>query len=621
MSVTETETAGKPAEWAAPPGPPGPGDRNLTDALYRHEAWDPDLPLLAVADTAAGGGWRDLTAGEVARSVRDLATGLVAAGIRPGDRVGLLSRTRVEWTLCDYAIWSAGAVTVPIYETSSAEQIEWILSDSGARAVFCERSSHLAVVTGLRSRLPELTHTWCFDAGGLDALASGATDESRAEVERRRAAVTGDDIASIVYTSGTTGRPKGCVISHDNCLAELYAATPQLAALFGRHGSTLLFLPLAHIFGRAVQIASIATGTRLAYCPDPTDLVADLRSFRPTFVLAVPRIFEKVYDSARAQAHRAQPGPLGRVIGPAGAALFDDAEAVAVAWSQASQAGRVPVALAARHALYDRLVYARLRAALGGRVRWAVSGGGPLGSRLGHFFRGAGVTVLEAYGLTETVGGATVNTPSAFRVGTVGRPVPGTSLRIADDGEVLVRGANVFRGYWHDEASSAASFEDGWLRTGDIGEVDSDGYLSITGRKKELIVTAAGKNVAPAILEDRLRAARLVSQCMVVGDRRPFVAALVTVDEEAWADWAAAHGIDGRVADHVDDDRLRMEIQEAVDSANAAVSRAESIREFTILGQDFSEQSGELTPTLKLKRSVVAANRAEEIEALYSRRR
>jgi long-chain acyl-CoA synthetase len=555
----------------------------------------------------------------VTAQVRAIAGGLLAAGIAPGDRVAIMSRSRIEWTLCDYAILSIGAVTVPIYETSSAEQIGWILLDSGAKAVFCESPQISATIAGLRESadgLPDLDNLWCFEDGGVAQLTAAGRDVAPERIEDRRHAVRKGDLATIVYTSGTTGRPKGCMLTHANCLDNLAAVLPDLGGQLHPLASTLLFLPMAHIFGRAIQIGCIATRTRLGYCPDVRDLVPDLQSFRPTFVLAVPRVFEKVFNTAKTQAHQPSRGRRGRLGAAAKARLFDDAERTAIAFSEARADGPVPVALRSRHALFDRLVYTKLRAALGGRVTHVVSAGGPLGARLGHFFDGVGITVLEAYGLTETIA-ATFNWPHALRIGTVGRPVPGTAVRIAEDGEILLRGPNIFRGYWHNDAATAETMDGDWFKTGDLGHVDADGYLTITGRKKDLLVTSAGKNVAPAVLEDRLRAHRLVSHCLVVGDAKPFIACVVTIDAEAWPDWAAEHAKVGPPSDHLDDAHLRAEIQQAVDHANEAVSHAESIRKFLILPDDFTEASGEMTPTLKLRRNVVGVKRAEAIESLY----
>jgi long-chain acyl-CoA synthetase len=421
--------------------------------------------------------------------------------------------------------------------------------------------------------------------------------------------VRADDLATIVYTSGTTGRPKGCMLTHRNLLADVKAANKALTPVYDEQGSTLLFLPLAHVFGRVIEIGSVLQRSKLGHTADVRRLPADLQAFRPTFLLAVPRVFEKVYNTARQTAYAA-----GRKR------VFDAAEATAIAYSRALQDGRVPPALRLRHALFDRLVYGRIRGALGGRCTAAISGGAALGERLGHFFRGAGITVYEGYGLTETSAGATVNLQEAIRVGSVGRPVPGVSVRIAADGEILLRGPNVFGGYWQNRDATDEVFADGWFCTGDLGSLDDDGYLHVTGRKKELIVTANGKNVSPVLLEDRLRAHALVGQCMVVGDQQPFVGALVTVDEEAWPAWLAAHGraAGTTVAALRDDPELRASIQEAVDDANQAVSRAESIREFRVLPADFTVAGGELTPSLKVRRSEVLKRYADQVAAIYT---
>lgn len=609
-----------PAQTEADPAwaPPARQVR-ITDGLFAHLPGLADAPLLA---SIGPDGWHDLTVGEVAGRVRALAAGLVKSGVAPGDRVAILSRTRVEWTLCDYAVGTAGAVVVPIYETSSAEQVEWILGDSGAVAAFCESPKHAAVIASVRDRLPALAHVWCFAEGDLSRLEEAGSDVDPAEVEARRTAVGSDDLATIVYTSGTTGRPKGCELTHGNAVAELEAIVPKVPQLFSPGQSTLLFLPLAHIFGRCIEIAAISTRTRLGYCPDTRDLVEHLQSFRPTFMLAVPRVFEKIYNSAKTAAHAPGTGTAGRFGSALRGRIFDDAVAAAVAWSVAADGpggvGAVPLHREARRAFFDQLVYRKLREAMGGRVAYAVSAGGPLGARLGHFFAGIGVRVLEAYGLTETLGAVTFNWPETPRIGTVGQPIPGVELRIADDGEIVVRGPNVFVGYWRNkEATSEVVDADGWFHTGDIGQLDADSYLTITGRKKEILITAAGKNVVPALLEDTIRAHRLVSQAMVVGEGRPFIAALITIDPEAWPDWAAEHGKLGPLRDHLDDAELHAELQQAVDEANQHVSRAESIRKFVVLADDFTEESGELTPTLKVKRAVVNARRAADVDGIY----
>jgi long-chain acyl-CoA synthetase len=578
--------------------------------------------LLANADEAGEGiamrrrtatGWEDITWSQFLAAVRALAKGLVARGISPGDRVTLMSKTRYEWTLADYAIWFAGAITVPIYETSSTEQIAWILADSDAVALIAESDQHAATASELRDQAPALREIWTIDGGGLDALAAAGAEVSDEELETRRGSLNGASLATIIYTSGTTGRPKGCELTHGNFVFDVASTTTSLERLFDGDGaSTLLFLPLAHVFARVIQVGCVASRVTLGHTADITNLLPDLAAFRPSFVLAVPRIFEKVFNGAHTKAHSESP-IKGRI--------FDQAEKVAISFSQGLQAGRIPPLIKAQHALFDKLVYVKIRELLGGQVTYAVSGGGPLGARLGHFFRGVGITVLEGYGLTESTAGATINLPHAIRVGTVGRPVAGSTIKIADDGEILLAGGHVFRGYWKNETATKESIDqDGFLRTGDIGELDADGYLSITGRKKELIVTAGGKNVAPAVLEDRLRSNPLVSQCMVVGDAKPFVACLITIDADALPFWLKSHGKpeNRAVAELVDDPDLRVDVQEAVDEANKAVSHAEAIKKFAILPCDFTEVGGQLTPSLKLKRSVVMKEFAAEVEALYS---
>ncbi len=573
----------------------------LTDDVLERLAADPDAVALA---RRGPDGWTDVTIGAFHAEVVEVAKGLRAAGVRPGDRVALLSRTRYEWTLVDYAIWWAGAVTVPIYETSSVEQVAWILADSGAVAAVVESAQHLGRVDEARAQAPALQHVWTIDEGGLEEVRTGGSGVDDAALEEARATLTSDSVATLIYTSGTTGRPKGCCLTHGNFRAELGGALEQLPELFGREGaSTLLFLPLAHVFARIIQVGAIRSGTRLGHTADVKDLVADLGEYRPTFVLAVPRVFEKVFNSASTKAYADGKGPV-----------FDRAVATAIAYSRAQDATtrrgrpkRVGVALRARHALFDRLVYGRLREALGGRAEWAISGGAPLGDRLAHFYRGIGVTVLEGYGLTETTAALSVNTPDDQRIGTVGRPFPGTEVRVGDDGELLFRGPQVFSGYWQDEEASKAALDpEGWFATGDLGDVDDDGYVRITGRKKEIIVTAGGKNVAPAVLEDRVRAHPYVSQCLVVGDGKPFIAALVTIDREGWTG-------------SLEDPELESAVQQAVDDANSLVSQAESIRKFVILEDDWTEENGFLTPSFKVKRTAVLRDLHDTVEALFSR--
>jgi long-chain acyl-CoA synthetase len=588
---------------------PTPDLRNLADLVFGNADRQPDEICF---DRKVDGSWQPVSCKDFAEQVRALAAGLIAAGVQKGDRVGLLSATRYEWTLTDFAIWTTGAVTVPIYETSAPDQLSWILSDSGATALFLENDQQRAHFDEVRDELPEVRHVWQFESNDVEQLVAAGRDVPAGTIDERRGAVTGDELATIIYTSGTTGRPKGCELTHDNFLFDAAATASGLDELFGADQSTLLFLPLAHVFARIIQVGCVMHRARLGHTADIRNLVPDLQAFRPTFILSVPRVFEKVHNQAKQKAHADGKG-----------AIFDRAEAVAIAYSEALDRGGPGVLLKAQHALFDRLVYGKLRAALGGRVHHAVSGGAPLGLRLAHFFRGIGVPVLEGYGLTETTAGATVNRPDAMKLGTVGRPAPGVTVRIADDGEVLLKGANIFRGYWHNEQATADTLEsDGWFHTGDLGELDEDGFLRITGRKKDIIVTAGGKNVAPAVLEDELRGHRLVSQCMVVGDNRPFIGCLVTIDPEALEPWKREHGKpeDAGIADLVGDEDLRAEIQQAVDRANRTVSKAESIRAFRILPVDFTEEEGQLTPTLKVKRNVVAKEFAEDIDALYASR-
>lgn len=584
-----------------------PTTGNLTDDVVANARDHADT---AVFSRATSDGWVDVTAAQFHAEVCAAAKGLIAAGVEPGDRVALLSKTRYEWTLLDYAIWFAGAVTVPIYETSSAEQIGWILQDSGARAVVAEGPDHLARIREARrvGDLSELQHVWSIQDNAVDVLGRLGSDISDKVLEERRTSATPLDLATLIYTSGTTGKPKGCMITHGNFMFELGVAVDELHELFDADdSSTLLFLPLAHVFARIIQVGAVKSRTRLGHSADIKNLVADLGEFKPSFILAVPRVFEKVFNTA---SQRATADGRGRI--------FDRAADTAIAYSRALDGKRVPVRLRAQHALFDRLVYGKLRQALGGSCEHAVSGGAPLGDRLGHFYRGIGLTVLEGYGLTETTAALCVNLPDAQKIGTVGRPIPGTSVRVADDGELLFRGGQVFAGYWGNETATAEALDrNGWFHTGDVGEVDDEGFVRITGRKKEIIVTAGGKNVAPAVLEDRLRAHALVDQCLVVGDGQPFIGALVTIDRETFPAWAEQHGKGDDLSRLVDDPDLVAAVQEAVDEANKAVSKAEAIRKFTILPGEWTEEGGQLTPSLKLKRRVVMRESREAIEALY----
>ncbi len=583
-----------------------PATGNLTDDVVRNAREAADE---AVFSRRTDSGWADVTAAQFLAEVSAVAKGLIAAGIETGDRVALISKTRYEWTLFDYAIWFAGAVTVPVYETSSAEQVEWILRDSAARAVVAEGPDHLARITEVRTGLDQLNHVWTITDNAVDVLTSLGEDISDEELEKRRTTATPLDLATLVYTSGTTGRPKGCMLTHGNFMFELGVAIDELGELFETDdASTLLFLPLAHVFARIVQIGCVKSRAKLGHSADIKNLVADLQEFQPTFVLAVPRVFEKVFNTA---SQRATADGRGKI--------FDRAAETAIAYSKGLDKGRPSLAVRGQHAVFDRLVYGKLRNALGGSCTYAISGGAPLGERLGHFYRGIGLTVLEGYGLTETTAAVTVNLPEAHKVGTVGRPIPGTSVRVADDGELLFRGGQVFAGYWGNEDATAEVLEsDGWFHSGDVGEVDDEGFVRITGRKKEILVTAGGKNVAPAVLEDRIRAHALVSQCMVVGDNQPFIAALVTIDPEAFPAWAEAHGKTGKIADLTEDPDLRAEVEAAIEDANSAVSKAEAIRKFAILPEDWTEEGGQLTPSLKLKRQVVMRESRDDIEALYN---
>ncbi|GGK69380.1 AMP-dependent synthetase/ligase [Ornithinimicrobium pekingense] len=590
-----------------PPLISSPSATSISDYVVGWAEREPGRVLVG-RQGADGSGWEDVTAGQLRTDVDALAKGLIAAGIEVRDRVCIMCRTRYEWLLADLALWSIGAVPVPVYETSSRDQVSWIGRDSAAVAMIVEDSSMMATVAAVRDELPQLRDLWCVEAGGLDELVAAGREVPDAEVERRRAGVGRDDLATIIYTSGTTGSPKGCELTHDNFMALSENAAERLSVVVRAEGaSTLLFLPLAHVFARFIQVVCLHAGARIGHTPDPRTVLADLEAFRPTFLLSVPRVFEKIYNSAE---QKAENGGRGRV--------FRWAARVAQDWSRALDDGGPGVLLRSQHLVADRLVFGKLRAAMGGRVAYAISGGAALGERLGHFYRGIGLVVLEGYGLTETTAPATVNTPDMIRIGTVGRPLPGVGVRVAEDGEILISGVNVFRGYHGNPEATAEALQEGWFATGDLGELDQDGFLRVTGRKKELLVTAGGKNVSPGPLEDRLRAFPLISQCMVVGDGRPFVGALVTLDEEMLPVWAEANGLDGISMEQArTHDLVRAEVQKAVDEANTSVSRAESIRKFVILPEDFTTDNGLLTPSMKLKRGRITDLLQEEIEALY----
>ena len=580
---------------------------NLTNLIAERAWFEPERITMS---RPLGEGWQPVTAREVDEEIRATAKGLIAAGVQIGDRVAIMARTRYEWTILDFATWFAGAVVVPIYDTSSAEQIDWILNDSHSVGIIVETPALRDLV---QTVLPSHTrHVWTMTDDVLAILREAGKHIGDDEIDRRRNALVPSSLATLIYTSGTTGKPKGVQLTHANFLAECGNVVQGASELFLKPGgSTLLFLPVAHVFGRMVEIGSIAAGLHMAHCSDPAGrLPMDLASFKPTFVLAVPRIFEKIYNGAEARAEAAGKGKI-----------FKKAADVAIAYSEAlDRKGMSPI-LKIKHALFDKLVYSKIRAGMGGQVEAAISGGAPLGVRLGHFYRGAGVTILEGYGLTETTAGATLNLYGAHRVGSVGRPIPGTSVKIAEDGEVLIRGPIVMQGYWQNDAANSEVFDgERWFKTGDLGKLDDEGFLYIVGRKKELIVTAGGKNVAPAVLEDRLRAHPLVSQCMVVGDNQPFIAALVTIDPDALKAWVTNNKKDGAsMNDLVNDPDLIAVVQTAVDDANKAVSKAESIRKFTILPNDFTIAGGHLTAKLSVKRHVVAKEFAKEIDALFTK--
>ena len=583
---------------------------NIVSSVYSHEREDPDHVIF---QRLVDGAWRDVTAAEAASQIRSAALGLIAEGVKPGDRVALLSATRYEWPILDFAILSVGALTVPIYETSSAEQVRWVLADSGAVLAFAETDAHADTIEQLKGELPELRKVLRIDGSGpsaLDALAEAAKSVDAAELDARLAAIKATDPATLIYTSGTTGRPKGCQLTHSNLVYEIRGAKASFPTLLDKGERLLVFLPLAHVLARAITIAAFANKVTSGFTSDIKNLVPMFGVFKPTLVVSVPRVFEKVYNTAEQNARNDGKGRI-----------FEIAVNTAIEWSQAQDDGGPGLLLRAKHAVFDRLVYGKLRAALGGNCHAAISGGAPLGARLGHFYHGVGLTIYEGYGLTETSAAITVNQINALKVGSVGKLLAGNSMRLGDDDELLVRGGVVFAGYWHNEEETKAVFSDGWFHTGDLGAIDDNGFLTIVGRKKEIIVTAGGKNVAPAILEDRLRAHPLISQAMCVGDAKPFIAALITIDPEAFPGWKQRNGkrADASVADLADDPDLVAEIDLAIKEANQAVSKAEAIRKFRILPVDFTEDTGELTPTLKVKRKVVAEKFATDIEALYDK--
>lgn len=586
-----------------------PVQGNLSDHIEENAKLYPSAPVLSIRN---GSTWSDMTALEFQLTVRAIAKGLIAQGIAPGQSVAIFSRTREQWTLADYAIWYAGAISVPIYETSSAEQVQWIMEDAHVVATFFEANRTTYPYKEIADSVGHMTRSYIFSEDCFNDLIQAGQDISDEQLETRRKIATPSDVATIIYTSGTTGKPKGCMLTHSNLMSEadnLIAGIPDVFNVAG--SSTLLFLPLAHVFGRMIQVAMIRARVTIGHCPNPAALLNDLSSFSPTFLLAVPRVFEKVFNTAQAKAHKAS---------KAKGKIFDYATKTAIAYSQALDTGQISTSLKISHRICDALVYSKLRTAMGGRVTHAISGGASLGARLGHYYRGLGLIVLEGYGLTETTAGSTLNVPGAIKIGSVGRPVFGTEVQIASDGEIQLRGPHIFKGYWKNpEATAEVLAQDGWFASGDTGRIDDDGFVYITGRKKEIIVTAGGKNVAPAVLEDRLRAHPLVSQCVVVGDDRPYIGALITIDLEAAPLILETRGIAAEVLEnYTESDQIRALIQEAVNTANEAVSNSEAIKKFAILPVDFTIDNGYLTPKLSIKRHLVTADFASEIENLYS---
>ena len=593
-------------EFAVPAVVKADPDANATDLLLARAAATPDAPLFAVPD--GDDGWSEITVAEFLHRVRATAKGLIANGIKPGDKIGFMCKTRYEWTVVDFATWFAGAILVPIYETSAPSQVQWNLSDSGAVAVILETADHFAKFDEVHPDLPLINQVWQIDLGDLDKIVASGAAVSDEALEAARSSASGSDLATLIYTSGTTGRPKGCMLTHSNFVELSRNAGVAMKEMLEPGASTLLFITTAHIFARFISVLCVHAGVKVGHQPDTKKLLTSLGSFRPTFLLAVPRVFEKVYNSSE---QKAETGGKG--------AIFRKAAATAIEHSVALDEGKVSLGLRLRFALFDRLVLSKIRQAMGGRVEYAVSGSAPLGHRLGHFYRSLGIKILEGYGLTETTAPATVNLVSKFKIGTVGPALPGVGVRIADDGEIQVTGVNVFAGYWNNDEATREAMDGAWFKTGDIGAFDSDGFLTITGRKKEIIVTAAGKNVAPAVLEDPIRANPLVGQVIVVGDQKPFISALITLDPEMLPVWLGNNGQSAglSLAEAAQNPAVLAEIQRAVDEANSAVSRAESIRKFVVLSDDLTEDSGHLTPKLTIKRHVIMKDFADDVERIY----
>ncbi|WDH77762.1 long-chain fatty acid--CoA ligase [Microbacterium esteraromaticum] len=595
------------AQFEVPAIIPADPEGNVSDLLAQRVQKTPHLALFGVPD---GDGWRDVSAKDFETAVIALAKGFVAAGVQPGEKVGFIARTTYEWTLIDFALFYAGAVMVPIYETSSPSQIQWIMEDSGATALIVESPEHFTRADEVRGDLPLVREVWQMHLGAIDTLTAQGADIEDAEIERRRNLARGEDIATLIYTSGSTGRPKGCVLTHSNFVELSRNSAKALDEVVSMPGaSTLLFITTAHVFARFISILAVHSGVRTGHQPDTKQLLPALGSFKPTFLLAVPRVFEKVYNSAE---QKAEAGGKGKI--------FRAAAAVAVEHSKLLEEGKkVPFGLRLKFALFDKLVYSKLREAMGGKVKYAVSGSAPLGPRLGHFFHSLGVVILEGYGLTETTAPATVNLAHKSKIGTVGPALPGVGVRLAEDGEIEVKGVNVFKEYWNNPEATAAAFDDGWFRTGDLGSFDSEGFLTITGRKKEIIVTAGGKNVSPAALEDPIRSNPIIGQVVVLGDKKPFISALVTLDPEMLPTWLANNGLPAEMslAEASTNAAVREEVQRAIDRANKAVSRAESVRKFTILPTEWTEASGHLTPKMSIKRNVILTDFAADIAGIY----
>jgi long-chain acyl-CoA synthetase len=581
---------------------------NVTNILLERVNKNPNHALFSRKNP--DGSWRNVTSGEFLAEVRSLAKGLIAAGIKPGDAVALMSRTRYEWTMIDFAVWFAGGVVVPIYETSSPEQIQWILSDSDSVAVFIENDHHLQRVEKVRANCPKLSKVWRIDSKDFSDLHQAGENVSDADLETARSGAEAKDLATIVYTSGTTGNPKGCELTHKSFVDHCRNAAAEIPEIANEFQHSLIFVPLAHILGRYVAVICIYAGIRVGHLPDTKLVAAELPIFQPTFLLAVPRVFEKVYNNAEL---KAEAGGKGKIFRAAAQAAID--------YSRGLDDPKGPsMAVKLKHKVFDKLVYGKLRAAMGGQVKYAISGGAPLGERLGHFFRGIGLVVLEGYGLTETAAAAVIGRVSWQKIGKVGRALPGTGIKIAPDGEIWLRGINIMRGYWRNEAATREAFVEDWFRSGDIGELDEDGFLTITGRKKEILVTAGGKNVAPAPIEDPLRAHPLIGQVVVIGDAKPFIGALISLDPEMVPVWCSQNGITETLtlAEATKHPTIRAEIQKAVDEVNAKFSNAEQVKKFEILDVELTEASGHLTPSLKIKRSQVLKDFSTYVDRIYA---